>query len=223
MAVYVFAKIKGGEGASTHVCSFAVYLSGQGRDVLVVDADLNNESAYLFTAQRNQVLDGQAGYSCIRLEGKAVRHEVLRMQDKYDDIIIDVGAKDSSSLRAAFTVANRFVVPFCPSVFDMWTLDKIEAVIEEMEITNPDVSCYSFLNKIDPPKVNKKTNEIRYTADTVAAIEVLEESRIIKYLAAPTAYRKVFQHAPAKGLGITELKDTKAIQEVIKLYDLIIG
>lgn len=38
-----------------------------------------------------------AGYSCIRLEGKAIRHEVIRMKEKYDDIVIDVGARDSSS------------------------------------------------------------------------------------------------------------------------------
>lgn len=223
MAVYVFAKIKGGEGASTHVCSFAVYLSKQGKDVLVVDADLNNESAHLFTLQRDQALEGDAGYSCIRLEGKSVRHEVLRMKDKYDDIIIDVGAKDSSSLRAAFTVGDRFIVPFCPSVFDMWTLEKIEAVIEEMEITNSTIQCYSFLNKVDPPKIDKRTKGIRYTNDTLAAMEVLQESKLLCYLPAPTAYRKVFQHAPAQGLGITESKDKKAIQEVMKLYDFIIN
>jgi len=220
MAPYVFAKPKGGEGASTHATSLAVKLAGSGRDTLLVDADPDNESSYFFTVKRNEQTKGEAGFSCVRLEGLQIRHEVQRMETKYDDIVIDVGAKDSASLRAAFTVANKFVVPFCPSVFDMWTYHKISGVIEEMLSTNPDVTCISFLNKVVPPRVNKN-GETVYSKDTNEAMELLQSSKLMNYLHNPVSYRKSFQNAPANGRSVVEGQDKKAAAEIEKLHKAI--
>lgn len=223
MAVYVFAKIKGGEGASTHATAMAVMLQRMGKDTLLIDGDPDNESSHFFTVKRNEQTDGQAGYSCVRLDGMQIRHEVIRMKDKYEAIVVDVGAKDSSGLRAAFTVADKFVVPFCPSVFDMWTFHKISGVIEEMMPANPDVACLSFLNKIVPPRISKKDGKPIYSTDAREAAELLRQSQWMTYLDAPISYRKAFQHAPAKGQSVFEYGDQKAMLEAEQLYQAIVA
>ena len=46
-------------------------------------------------------------YTSIKLTGAAVRTETLRLREKYQDIIIDTGGRDTISQRAALTVAGR--------------------------------------------------------------------------------------------------------------------
>src|SRR5690348_3561890 len=87
--------IKGCSGKTTVATNLAVMRATAGRDVLLVDAD-DQESASDFTMLRNEVCDGGAGYTSIKLTGKAVRTELLRLAPKYDDIIIDTGGRDTS-------------------------------------------------------------------------------------------------------------------------------
>ena len=58
--------------------------------MLLVDADTQTTSSD-FSLQRNNKTDGNAGFTCIKLAGQAVRTETLRLADKYQDIIIDTG------------------------------------------------------------------------------------------------------------------------------------
>ena len=81
--------IKGGSGKSTVATNLVVLRSLEGRDVLLVDADTQTTSSD-FSLQRNNKTDGNAGFTCIKLAGQAVRTETLRLADKYQDIIIEV-------------------------------------------------------------------------------------------------------------------------------------
>ena len=46
---------------------------------------------------------------------------MLHLVGKYDHIIIDVGGRDTGSLRAALTVADAILIPFQPRSVDLWT------------------------------------------------------------------------------------------------------
>ena len=92
--------IKGGSGKTTIATNLTVQRAAEGRDVLLVDAD-DQETASDFTMLRNDKLETGAGFTSIKLTGPAVRTEVRRLADKYDDIIIDTGGRDTTSQRAA--------------------------------------------------------------------------------------------------------------------------
>ncbi len=119
--IIVVGGIKGGSGKTTVATNVAVIRASEGADVLLVDAD-DQETASDFTILRNEQMAEGAGFTSIKLTGAAVRTETLRLKRKYDDIIIDVGGRDTTSQRAALSVADLLLVPFIPRSFDVWTL-----------------------------------------------------------------------------------------------------
>jgi chromosome partitioning protein len=93
--IFVSGGIKGGVGKTTLATNMAILLAGQGKDVLLVDAD-DQETASDFTMVRNETLSdhGGAGYTAVKLHGVAIRTDTLRLAAKYDDVVIDVGGRD---------------------------------------------------------------------------------------------------------------------------------
>ena len=73
-----------------------------------------------------------------------MRTEVLRLAPKYQDIIIDTGGRDTTSQRAALSVADVLLVPFVPRSFDLWTLEKVAELVEEMKTANPKLHAYTL-------------------------------------------------------------------------------
>lgn len=206
--VIVVGGIKGGSGKTTIATNLAVIRSGENRDVLLIDAD-DQETATDFTILRNERTEGNAGYTSIKLAGPAVRTQTLRLQGKYQDIIIDTGGRDTTSQRAALTLADLLLVPFVPRSFDIWTLEKVGALVGEMQPANPKLKAYAFLNRADARG-----------QDNDEATSFLRESAALGFIDTPIGSRKAFSNAAAQGLGVTELRppDQKAIDEVLILY-----
>lgn len=209
--IVVAGGIKGGSGKTTIATHLAVLAAADGRDVLLVDAD-DQETATDFTVLRNERLNGAAGYTSIRLSGPAVRTEVQRLSAKHDLVVIDTGGRDTTSQRAAISVADVLVVPFLPRSFDVWTLDKVEALVDEMRAVNPGLVALAFLNRADPRGV-----------DNEEAAALLAESRL-GLLAPQLVARKAFSNAAASGLAVTELRprDPRAEAEVRGLYEAVL-
>jgi chromosome partitioning protein len=207
--IYTVGGIKGGSGKTTIATNLAVMLFRQNRDVLFVDAD-DQETATDFTHWRNETLSEGAGYTAIQLANNAVRTEILKLKDKYDDIVIDTGGRDTTSQRAAMTVSDVYIAPFIPRSFDMWTLEKVVRLIDEMRLVNPNLKAFAVLNKTDARG-----------SDNVEAKDFLKESESITLVEANLGHRKSFANAASKGLGIIELKpsDDKAIKEFTELFD----
>ena len=147
--IIIAGGIKGGSGKTTVATNLAVIRAGQGRDVLLVDAD-DQETATDFTNLRNERGEDIAQYTGIKLTGAAVRTEILRLVPKYQDIIIDTGGRDTSSQRAALSVADVLLVPFVPRSFDVWTIEKVGDLVAEMRTVNPKLKAFTFLNRADP-------------------------------------------------------------------------
>jgi len=206
--IVIAGGIKGGSGKTTAATNLAVIRAAEGRDVLLVDAD-DQETATDFTNLRNERASSGAKYTGIKLTGAAVRTEIQRLTSKYQDIIIDTGGRDTTSQRAALTVADVLLVPFVPRSFDVWTLDKVGALVAEMKTANPKLRAYSFINRADP----------RGT-DNDEAGEALRETDALEFLDMPLGMRKAFSNAAAQGMAVTELRpaDPKAIDEIMALY-----
>ena len=205
--------IKGGSGKTTVATNLAIIRSTEGRDVLLVDAD-DQETATDFTTLRNERQPNGAGYTSIKLTGSPVRTEIQRLRDKYQDIIIDTGGRDTASQRAALTVTDFLLVPFVPRSFDVWTLEKVAGLVSEMRTANPTLKAYAFLNRAD---ARGQDND-----DTA---ELLKETDALSFLDAPIGSRKAFSNAAAEGLAVTEVRplDPKAVDEIMTLCSYLFG
>jgi chromosome partitioning protein len=206
--IIVVGGIKGGSGKTTLATNLAVIRSAEGHDVLLIDAD-DQETSTDFTIIRNERRPDGAGYTSIKLTGAAVRTETQRLANKYEDIIIDTGGRDTTSQRAALTVANFLLVPFVPRSFDVWTLEKVSSLVNEMQAANPDLQAYTFINRADPRG-----------QDNDEAAEVLKETDSLSFIETPLGARKAFSNAAAAGLAVTEIRpqDQKATEEMMMLY-----
>jgi chromosome partitioning protein len=206
--IVVVGGIKGGSGKTTVATHLAILCAQAGHDVLLIDAD-DQETATDFTILRNARRAWGAGYTSIKLTGPAVRTETQRLAAKYDPIIIDTGGRDTTSQRAALTVADVLLVPFLPRSFDIWTLEKAGSLVDEMRLANPALRAYAFLNRTDPRG-----------QDNLEAAEVLQDTPALRFIDTPLGARKAFSNAAAQGLAVTELTplDRKATAEILTLF-----
>jgi chromosome partitioning protein len=155
-----------------------------------------------------------AGYTSIRLSGSAVRTETKRLKDKYEDILIDTGGRDTASQRAALSVADILLVPFVPRSFDVWTLEKVSELVGEMRTANPQLRAYAFINRADPAG-----------RDNDEAASIIQDTAELEFIDCPLGSRKAFSNAAALGLGVVESKpiDPKAVGEIETLYKYLFG
>jgi len=210
--VYTIGGIKGGSGKTTLAVSLTVLLANSGKNVLLVDADRQG-TATDFAQWRTENL-GDAGYTSIQLADMAVRNQVMKLKANYDDVIIDAGGRDTASQRAALAVSDVFIAPFAPKSFDIWTLEQVCQLVEEMEIANPNLKSFALLNKVD---YNEK--------DTQEAKDYINEQKAVKALENTLHERKVFANAAASGLAVTEFrpKNAKAIAELDRVFQEILS
>lgn len=211
--IYVVGGIKGGSGKTTVATNLAVALALDGRDVLLVDAD-DQETATDFSAWRNERTEGRTGYTSVQLTGQAAREELRRLASKFEDVVIDTGGRDTTSQRAALTVADLYLVPFNPRSFDVWTLEKVTRLIQEIQTVNPNLRSYAFINRADPRG-----------SDNDEAADALRDTAVLEFFDTPLGNRKAYANAAAQGLGVLELhpEDRKASAEFRVLYQQITG
>lgn len=208
--IVVVGGVKGGTGKTTIATNLAVLRAASRKKVLLVDAD-EQKSTTIWVNQRH-MMDIPTKWATIQLAGKAVYSEVEKMKVDYDDIIIDVGGRETQSLRAAIGVADIFIIPFKPRSLDMWTLENVELVISEMKQANPNLVCVAVVNQAD---VRGPDNE--------QTLQILNKCEDIECFPNVICMRKSFATASGDGLGVSEMEfiDKKAVQEITDLYEFI--
>ncbi|GAB3901987.1 AAA family ATPase [Spirosoma agri] len=212
--IFTVGGIKGGSGKSTIATNLTIWLSKQGFDVLLVDAD-EQETATKFTKWRERVTDGNSGYTATILTGDAVRQQVLKFKSKFDHIVIDTGGRDTTSQRAALFVSDVYIVPFNPRSFDLWTIADVENLVKEVRSIKPkELYAFSILNRADPKGSDNKDSA-----------ELLRESEVIKHIGPVIVGRKSFANTASNGLSVIEGNpvDEKAVHEISLLFSKIMS
>ena len=200
---------KGGVGKTTIALNLAIARALAGRDVWLVDGD--RQATALTAIGIRSELDRAPSIACAAYpDGPTLRSQVLKAREKYEDIVIDAGGRDSTALRAAMVISDILLVPFQPRSYDVWALNDIAALIDEARSVRDDLRCYAVLNGADPGENSNDNLE--------AARAVMELSQF-DYLPTPLRRRKAFANAAGSGLSVLELKpeDGKASDELNNL------
>lgn len=208
MSILICGSTKGGAGKSTLALNIAVARANQGKQVLLVDGD-DQRTAMTFTELRVEEI-GQAGYTAVSLLGASIRSQVRQLATKYDEVVIDVGGRDTGSLRAALTLAGTVLIPVLPRSVDIWALDRMVELVKEAREINGSLRAVAVLNQADP--AGKENGE---ALEMIAAIPDLE---LLKFT---IGRRKAFSNATGTGRSVTEYpqKDPKAIDELKQLME----
>lgn len=207
--ILTVGNVKGGVGKTTLAVNLAIALAHAKRDVLLIDGD-EQGTATAFTELRTSEKAGAPGYTAVALHGANIRTQVRQLAPKYADIVIDVGGRDTGSLRAALTVADVVLIPVKPRSFDLWGVDQTADLVKEAREVNDQLRAIAVLNEAD---AQGKDND--------AALEALQEIDGLEIAPVMLVRRKAFPNAAAAGLSVMEYEDAKAREELQRLYELL--
>ena len=200
---------KGGPGKTTIATNLAAIRTYEMGDVLLVDTDKQPTSSYWCSLREDK--DIKPRVSSIQKYDKAVRTEILELNKKYSDIIIDAGGRDSPELRGALLVCDKAIFPLRPSQFDLWTLGRLNTLVEIAKEINENLKAYVVINQSSPNPAVKEAEEMK---------GFLDEFDNIKLLDTVICERISFRRAALNGMAVTEYRpeDIKANQEIMGLY-----
>jgi len=206
--IIVIGGIKGGAGKSTIAANLAVRRATE-YNVLLVDGDEQETTALWASTRSANKVDLSNNLTCIQLRGRAARDEVLKLSAHYQDVIIDVGGRDTTTQRAALTIADLVLLPLPPRGPDIWTLDKVAELLEEVRTVNPGLLAWAFLNRADASGT-----------DNTEAMQMIADTEGIDLIPPMIGDRKAFPNAHTQGLSAIEVKksDPKAVKELEELY-----
>lgn len=209
--VIVVGSTKGGVGKTTVALNIAIARALQGRDVWLINGD-RQETASTAIAIRGEAGRMPAIATAHYPDGGALRSQLQHQRKKFQDVVIDVGGRDSTALRAALTLADVVLVPFQPRSLDVWAVADIAALIDEARAMRDGLEAYGFLNMADIAG-----------SDNKEAAEALVDYPGIKYLDTPIRRRKSIANAAGSGMSVLEYqpKDEKAIAELNALISAI--
>lgn len=209
MSIIVIGNTKGGVGKSTNTVQVAVGRALQGKDVLLVNSDRQSSSSKAIDRRDSAGLTPSVTLVAYP-DGEQLRTQVLRQSEKYDDIIIDAGGRDSSAFRHAMMIADVMLVPIAPGNFELDALeDELVPLINEIQSSRGDnpLPIYAYLNMAESNK---------FSSDNLGTRKSIENYPQLQLLDLNIVRRKAIATASTMGLAVSEMKpkDLKAIKEI---------
>jgi len=186
-----------------------VFLSQLGRKVLLVDGDEQQTLSYWYEARTASGLNTDQLH-LRQLVGATLRDELPALAKDYEDVVVDVAGRDSTTQRAALTLAGVYLVPFVPRPPDLWTFGLVRDLVAKAKDVNPSLRAFSFLTRAD-----------RYSEAGEALVEETVGSLPnVQRLATSLGNRVAFSNAFNWGQSVLEYKptDAKARAEVTALF-----
>ena len=200
---------KGGVGKTTLAVNLAAQRTLEGHDVLLVDTDLQISAS--FWSQRRDEAGLQPRVACIQKFGKGLQAELRDLATRYEDILVDVGGRESVELNASLVVADQVYIPIQASQFDMWTLDRMDELVATATGFNPDLQADVVITRASP---NPQVTEVQEVIELMQEYDYLQIAETIIY--ERIAWRKSIR----EGRAVSELTpaDPKATDELKRLY-----
>ena len=205
---------KGGSGKSTIACNLAVALAIAGRDVVIIDADPQG-SAAKWSERRSSTQDGRRPVHCVQRTGEVFR-TAIDLANRYEEVIIDAGGRDSRELRSSMLAAARVYMPARPSQLDLEAALHVDELVKAASASRTDggPKAFAVLNQCPTHHMVTETQSARdylsqYTSMEVAANRISE--------------RKAFRDSMTAGLGVVEMDNKSAADEIINFMNEVYG
>ena len=208
--ILTIGNTKGGVGKTTLAVQLAVARAMSGRDVWLIDGDRQGTATAAVAARAEA--GRLPGIACAQYpDGPTLRGQVQQQRGKFDDIIIDVGGRDSTALRAALVLSDVLLVPFAPRSYDVWALDDMASLVDEARSVRDGLRAFAVLNLADPGE---------HSADNAEAAAAVADVPQFEYLPTPIRRRKAFSNAGGAGVAVAELapRDAKECAELDALF-----
>lgn len=209
--IVVVAGEKGGTGKTTVSVNLASMRMRDKGDTILVDAEPTQDSCSLWCLSREES-GRQPRITSIRKLGKTLRNDLLKLGEKFSTVIVDTGGQDSTELRSSLLAADVIVSPMRPSQFDIWTLDRMNQLVEEVRMINEGVRAYILLNIAH---TNPLVDEVK------SAIQYFNEGDYTNLKLLPFAlYDRLIYRKVAGGYSVHDrATDGKAEAELDQLYN----
>ena len=200
---------KGGCGKSTIAVNIATALAHKKLDVVIVDADRQGTTANWAMDRTNHPT--LPVVHCLQ-KYENIKDTLIDLSSRYEHVIVDAAGRDSRELRTSMIAADLLIVPFRPSQPDLDTLPNLQEIITQATDLNPKLKVVGLITLAPTnPIINEIAEAQEYLLD-YPEIELLDV--IIKD-------RKVYRDAISEGLGVIELANPKATEEITKLVEYI--
>ena len=206
--IVVVAHIKGGTGKTTTAIQLALYrqISEPNRKIWLVDADEQQSALDTATIRSQLLLEPLLACSSFP-SGKNLAAQLNAQAGNWDDIVIDCGGRDSDALRIALMACDKLIVPVLPRAYDIWSLSRLDAVIESAKNLGAEFETLAFFNRMDK------------TAESREAVTMIEELEHFKLLKTSLSDRMAYAKSVGNGRSVLEMKpsDKKACEEIENL------
>lgn len=193
---------KGGVGKSTIASNLAVYLAGEGVDIVLLDTDTQATCARFVERRGEAAIEPEL--HCVQRTGD-VASALRDLATRYQVVIVDAGGRDSKELRTAASVANLMLTPVRASQADLETLPKVNEVIGLAKVFNPNLQAYAVLSMAPSNPVIREVEDAR---ELLADFDQIQLARTV------IRDRKVYRDALLAGRGVIEMDNGQAKAEI---------
>jgi chromosome partitioning protein len=191
-SIIAVANLKGGVGKSTIAQNLGVNLRSQGHKVCLVDTDIEQKSTMEWGERR-----------------EARELPTIQLAKSHDFVIVDGSPALSEVATKIMMVADLVVVPVMPSGNDYGALEKFLARYDDVKAMLESRGMSLDLGVV----LNGYNDRIIVNRAVFEAIKKLE----VHIFKTEIGHRAAYQEANLVGMGVTELGDRKAVQEIESL------
>jgi len=215
MSIVLIGGEKGGTGKTTLATNMAAMLAMQGKDVLLLDTDRQGTASFWATVREETEIEPRI--ACVQKFGKGLASQVRDLAERYDEIVIDAGGRDSMELRYSLGVCDRAYIPVQPFQFDIWTIRQMDELVEVAQGLNDKLQAFIVLNRVSTNPV------VREDKETLAFIKQ-EEFQHLGLINSVLRDRIAFRKSARDGLSVVEWKqDKKATEEMNQFFKEVYG
>lgn len=201
----VIAHYKGGTGKTTTAVQLALWrqINRPKKHVWLIDTD--EQKSALDTISFRSKLDLKPSLACSAYStAKELTSQLNAQGNLFDDIIIDSGGRDTDALRVALLAADVLLIPVLPRAYDIWSISRLEGLMESARNLGANFRAYAFINRRDK------------TADCRESIEFLKKDENLTYIDFSFSDRVAYAKAGGVGRSVLEMrpKDKKVCEEL---------